>query len=92
MPLRLCDDVVLFEGDCAVEEADALLAWLRPETRPAVDLSDCTHLHAALLQLLLALRPGLVAAPPDPFIRKILAGLPPAITPSPSPAEEPVLP
>ena len=62
MPIAYAKSVARFEGECTVEEALDLAEWLRAGPRRKVDLAACTHLHAALLQTLLALRPK-VAAP-----------------------------
>jgi hypothetical protein len=38
------------------EEAEPLLEWLQKYPRGKVDLGACTHLHPALLQVLMAAR------------------------------------
>jgi hypothetical protein len=38
----------------SVEEAEALFEWLQASPRRKLDLSQCTHLHAANLQVLMA--------------------------------------
>jgi hypothetical protein len=68
------DGRLALEGQVTVEDAEGLLAALRGAT--AVDLSACEHIHAAALQVLLALRPRLAAAPADPWLRAALKGLP----------------
>lgn len=78
MPITMTENLAVFEDNCAVEEAEALLDWLRRVEHPLVDLSGCTHIHAAVLQTLLALHPGMVAAPTDSFLAQLLAGLPSA--------------
>lgn len=45
----------------SVEEAEGLLEWLQRQKKPKVDLSACTHLHAAVLQVLMAARPTIAA-------------------------------
>jgi hypothetical protein len=39
----------------------------------AVHLGKCEHLHGAVLQVLLALRPRVAAPPPDPPLANVLA-------------------
>lgn len=74
MPIRFEERKAVFDGDCALEEAMPLAEWL--EAGPAaVDLSACTGLHTALLQLLLAGGVRLDAAPADPFLARWVAPL-----------------
>lgn len=42
------------------EEADTLFAWLQNTPKATLNLSKCTHLHAAVLQVLLFLQPSIV--------------------------------
>ncbi len=76
MPVAMNDDLAVFEGACAVEEAEPLLAWLRETPDAAVDLSRCAALHAALAQVLLAARPRVVAPPADPVLAAALTAAP----------------
>jgi hypothetical protein len=57
--LALLRDVV------SVEEAEGLLEWLQKKSAGKVDLSACSHLHPANLQVLMAARPAIVAWPAD---------------------------
>lgn len=52
-------------GFVSVEEAEGLLQWLQKTPQGALDLGDCEHLHAANLQVLMALRPKVAAWPRD---------------------------
>jgi hypothetical protein len=58
-----------------VEDAEALLTHLQQQPDCLVDLGQATHLHAAVVQLLLAFRPPLVALPGDPFLLAFLTPL-----------------
>jgi hypothetical protein len=62
MPIRYTKTTAHLEGECTVEEALDLAEWLRAPSRKKVDLSACTHVHASVLQCLIALAPT-VAAP-----------------------------
>lgn len=53
------------DGAVTIEEAEGLLAWLAAQPDAEADLSGCTHCHAAILQLLMAARPAICAAPAD---------------------------
>jgi len=75
MPIRYEDGLARFEGACAVDEALPLAEWLEATPGARVDLAGCAELHTALLQLLLAARPGLAAAPEDAFLRRWVAPL-----------------
>ena len=73
MAVRYLKKHAALEGVVSAEEADALLQWLRQQTRPAVHLGKCSHLHAAALQVLLALRPRVVVPPPGAWLAAVLA-------------------
>jgi hypothetical protein len=71
MAIRYARAHAHFEGRCAVEEALALVDFLRKHPRAKISLAKCTSMHGALLQVILALRPAVTSLPPDP----LLAGL-----------------
>lgn len=78
MSIRYEDRHAVLDGHVAVEDAEALARWLGERTEPAVDLGAVEHVHAAVLQVLLALRPRLLAPPADAWLARALdaAGLP----------------
>lgn len=49
----------------SVEDAESLLEWLQKTPKGGIDLSRCSHLHAANLQVLMAARPPVLAWPED---------------------------
>ena len=69
MSVDFADGAIRLVGDCPVEDAETLLLLL-VEHRAPVDLSDCGHIHAALLQILLAARPPVQGTPVDCFVRE----------------------
>ena len=73
MTIELEDGRIRLSGRCGAEEAERLLALLA-EGHDAVDLAGCEHLHAALLQLLIAAGPA-IAGEPAPFIARWLVPL-----------------
>jgi hypothetical protein len=77
MTIRYLKKHAALEDVVTVEEAEALLQWLRAQARPAVHLGRCEHLHSAALQVLLALQPRIVAAPGQPALAAAL-GIAPA--------------
>ena len=68
MGVRYLKKHAVLEGVVTVEDTEALLQWLRSRENAAVSLARCEHLHAAVLQVLLASRPRLVDAPADPWL------------------------
>jgi hypothetical protein len=64
-----------FEDVCTVEEALPLLEFLRSGDDVEVDLSACTYLHTALIQLLLTARPRMTGSPADPALARWVAPL-----------------
>jgi hypothetical protein len=69
MSVRLDGDVILLEGACRVEDAEPLLGWLQADRNRTVDLTEAEHLHAAVLQVLMVLRPPLKGSGKTPFLR-----------------------
>ena len=65
MSIEFNDNVALLQGIVSVEDAEPLLAWLTEGPERAVDLSACTHLHPANLQVLLATRARVLARSSD---------------------------
>ena len=73
MSVRTEGPVIYLEKVCGVEEAETLSALLDEPGDWQVDLSGAAHLHGAVVQALLALKPKLRgAAPEDPFIKDFL--------------------
>ena len=54
MPIEYKKRQATFRGLVGVEEAESFLEWLQEKPTAKVDLSACTHLHPANLQVLLA--------------------------------------
>jgi hypothetical protein len=74
MPITETDSLVVLAGVCPIEEAETLLEMLRRIETPAIDLGRCEHLHAAVLQTLLASRARIAAPPPDKLLARLLCG------------------
>lgn len=76
MTVRIADDgIILLQGVCAIEDAEALLRHLSAEPGTQVDWSACEHAHTAIIQVLMAVKPKIVGWPTDPFVGKYLTGL-----------------
>ena len=70
MPIDYRKTVARLEGTCSVEEAEELLQWLQANPKGKVNLKDCAHMHAAVLQVLMALRPAVSGEPEDAFLAR----------------------
>jgi hypothetical protein len=58
-------DCAVFSEVVAVDEAEGLLEWLQSNASAHADLSACTHMHPANLQVLMAGRVSISAWPSD---------------------------
>lgn len=59
MPLEMTGSRAILHGHAAIDDAEALLDWLRGQDRPVVRVADCPSAHMAVLQVILAARPAL---------------------------------
>jgi len=85
MTVRRDGSTIHLEGECPVEEAEALTALLESPGTWAVELSACRQLHTALVQVLLAYRPSVDGRPADPFLSRLV--VPALARPEPITAE-----
>lgn len=65
MNMQLNKKIAVLSDVITVEDAEPLLQWLQEHPKGRVDLSGCTHIHAASLQALMAARPAIAAWPAD---------------------------
>lgn len=79
MPIRYTKTRAHFEDRCAVEEALDLVAFLAANPRAKVTLAKCTGLHSALVQVLMAFAPPIMAFGEAPDVVRLAAALPPQI-------------
>jgi hypothetical protein len=68
MTVRLVDNTIYLEGSCRVEDAEPLLQFLHQDEGRIVDLTAADHLHAAVVQILIALQPIVRTGSSDPFV------------------------
>ena len=73
MPIRYLKKYAALEGHVSVDDAETLSQWLRNQNAPAVHMAKCQQVHAAVLQVLLALNPRVSAVPPDPWLAAAVA-------------------
>ena len=83
MPVRYLKKHAALEAVVTVEDAEELTQWLRQQAAPAVHLGKCEHVHGAVLQVLLALKPSLCAPPVDRWLAAVLKAALPAGTAKP---------
>ena len=55
----------VFSEVAGPEEAEGLLEWLSKHPKGKIDLKECSHLHPANLQVLMAAQPTVIAWPQD---------------------------
>jgi hypothetical protein len=65
MAIEYKKNQALFRDVVTVEDAEALLEWLQKKSTARVDLSACTHMHPANLQVLMAAKTTISAWPAD---------------------------
>lgn len=59
--------LLVLEGIVSAEETDQVVGYLKETPGIILDLSACEHLHTAVLQAIIILRPDMAALPADPF-------------------------
>jgi hypothetical protein len=69
MPIEYKKQKAVFRGVATVEEAEILLEWLQNRPAAKVDLSACSHLHTANLQVLMAAKTQVAGWPIDSDLR-----------------------
>ena len=70
---RSDDGTVALTGNCGVEEAEPLLQMLVETPDAALDWRLCTHLHTAVIQVVLAAKPRLTGPCGDAWVEAWLA-------------------
>lgn len=63
MPILFNKKLAVFQDIAGVEEAEGLLDWLQNNPKATLDLSACSHLHSANLQVLMANKRPVAAWP-----------------------------
>ena len=71
--LRNPEGTVVLAGRCPVEDAETLLQLLQSSADARLDWTQCSGLHTAVLQVVLAMRPALTGPCGDPFVAKWLS-------------------
>ncbi len=63
MPIIFKENITFLENIVGIEEAEELLKWLETHKEGAVDLSNCSHLHTAIVQILMVARNPVIQLP-----------------------------
>lgn len=72
MSVRIAGGRIHLEGECHVEDAEALTAALQAHPHAPLELSACRRLHSAVAQALLAFGPAIAGETLDPFLNQWL--------------------
>jgi hypothetical protein len=76
MPIQYKKNLATFVDVVTVDEAEPLLNWLQERRNAKVNLADCSHMHPANLQVLMASKCAVAAWPSDrPFSAMLKAAL-----------------
>jgi hypothetical protein len=78
MPIEFKRNRAIFRDEVSVEEAEGLLEWLQNRSTAKVDLSACSHLHTANLQVLMTAKVHIAGWPKNAELR---AWLEPVVKP-----------
>ena len=69
MPIEFKRNRAIFRDDVSVEEAEGLLGWLQNRSTAKVDLSACSHMHTANLQVLMTAKAHITGWPKNAELR-----------------------
>lgn len=69
MPIRFENSVAHLTGVAGAAEAEELLEWLQQHPRGSIQADTCTHVHGAVLQVLMAAQPGIAGWPETEDLR-----------------------
>jgi hypothetical protein len=84
---RSDNGTIVLAGSCGVEEAEPLLQMLVATPEASVDWGLCTHLHTAVIQVVLAAKPKLTGPCGDAWVEEwLVAGWSPAPPAGPAPS------
>lgn len=73
MALEFKKNKAIFKEIVNVEEAEPLFEWFLKVKKPEVDMTECSHIHTAVLQLLMIFKPKLIL-PKDEGLKLWLIG------------------
>ncbi len=65
MSIEYNGDTAVFKETAAVDEAETFLEWTTEHKDATVDLSECVHVHTAVLQVMMAAKPKIGKFPEE---------------------------
>lgn len=72
MAIEYKKSLAVFTDFVGVEEAENLLQWLLKNPKGKINLAACEHIHAANLQVLMAVKPQISVGPADEDLQRWL--------------------
>jgi hypothetical protein len=69
------DGTIVLDGTCPAAEAETLTRLLLLDPSSTIDWRGCEHVHTAVVQILLAVRPPMRGPPRTLFLSNRVAGL-----------------
>ncbi len=57
MAIEYQGDTAILKGICTIEEAEDFFEWLKNEPSPCVNMEEMEHIHTAILQGILLVKP-----------------------------------
>jgi hypothetical protein len=72
MPANFTKKRAKLSGDCTVDEAEDIFSWMRKTQNGDVDVAGVSHLHAAVLQAIMATQCKVIGAPQDLFVAECM--------------------
>lgn len=72
MAIELNDQTANLTESISVEEAENLMAWIQEHPGCEINLAQCEHLHASVLQVLMAFAPKVGQWPSDANLKQWL--------------------
>lgn len=73
MSIQYLKTKAVLQGHVSVEDAEPLSQWIRQHPKGKLEMAECDSLHAAVVQVLLALRPPLASKPNNTWLVSALA-------------------
>ncbi len=67
--------VAMLEDICTIEEAETLLEWLLDNPKGKVNFKQCEHIHTAILQVLMVIKPMISSYPENNNVQQALKSI-----------------
>lgn len=75
MTIRFKKTVAVLDDICTIEEAETLLEWLLDNPKGKLNFKQCKHIHTAILQVLMVVKPTLSAYPDNTDVLQALSAI-----------------